>query len=295
MSHRVILVDDASPDDTIALVRSEFPAVDIVELGLNSGYASACNRGISHGDAEIVVLLNNDVNADQRMLELLVAPFATENSIGSTVPLLLQPNGRVDAFGVSVDVTMACFNRYHDARIEQVSSESPTILGAYGAAGAYRRMALEQVGALDQSLFMYGEDLDLALRLRNAGWGVAAVPEARGVHVGGASIGKNSPRQRYLAGFGRGYLLRAYGILLTRQWLRTLFTETVVGVFRIVISRDLAAVEGRIAGWKAGSSAEKRSRPRDGVDQTITLFMSLQMRSPSFWIKHDGTVKSEHA
>ena len=284
--HRVILVDDGSRDNTIEMVKSEFPSVDILEMKTNSGFSKACNKGIWHGDADVVVLLNNDVEADATMLERLAEPFLVDATIGSTVPLLLQPDGLVDAFGISADSTLAGFTRYHGARIGDVSSESPSILGPYGAAAAYRRKALDEVGALDEAIFMYGEELDLALRLRSAGWRLAAVPGARGVHAGAASIGKNSPRQRYLAGFGRGYLLRVYGVLLSRYWLRALVTETTVGIVRIVVSRDLASLKGRVEGWKAGGSVDRRGRPNEGVDLSITFLMSLRMRSPLFWNKN---------
>ena len=281
--HRVILVDDGSPDNTIEMVRSEFPSVDILEMKVNSGFSKACNRGIWGGDADIVVLLNNDVEADASMLELLAEPFVVDASVGSTVPILLRADGLVDAFGISADSTLAGFTRYHGARIEHVSAEYPSILGPYGAAAAYRRRALEEVGALDEELFMYGEELDLALRLRSSGWGVAAVPRAIGIHSGGASIGRNSPRQRYLASFGRGYLLHVYGVFRSRYWLRAFITEAIVVAFRVIVSHDLASLKGRIDGWNAGRSVARRARPNNGVDLSITFLMSLRMRKPSFW------------
>lgn len=283
--HRVILVDDASPDDTISRVRNDFPDVEIVEMGTNSGFASACNRGIWHGTADVVILLNNDVDAAPTLIELLVSPFADDPLLGSTAPLLLRPDGSVDSFGISADPTMAGFVRYHGASVENVSADSPLVLGPYGAAAAYRRAALEEVGGLDEAIFMYGEELDLALRLRNAGWGVRAVPRARGVHVGGSTTGKDSPKQRYLAGFGRGYLLRVYGVGQSRFALRAFVTEAIVCVSRVAISRDLASLKGRLSGWKAGRTSDKRHRPTDGIDPSIGFVRSLRMRSGRYWVE----------
>ena len=66
---------------------------------------------------------------------------------------------------------------------------------------------------VDEALFAYGEDVDLGLRLRALGWTAAEAPEARGVQLGGASAGVDTPFQRELAGFARGFLIRRYGVL----------------------------------------------------------------------------------
>jgi len=289
VEHRVILVDDASPDDTLARVRAEFPDVDVIEMGKNSGFAAACNAGINAGSADIVVLVNNDVNAASNMLELLAQPFESQDQLGSTVPLLLGVDGTVDAYGLSADRTMAGFVRFHGAPVASVSATEPQLLGPYGAVAAYRRAAVSSVGGLDEGIFMYGEELDLALRLRNGGWGVVAVPEARGIHVGGATTGKDSPKQRYLAGFGRGYLLRAYGVMNSpRLALRAFATEVIVCLVRLVTSKDLASLKGRLAGWHAGGSAERRRRPVTGIDPSIGFIESLRMRSNDYWVRKNA-------
>jgi N-acetylglucosaminyl-diphospho-decaprenol L-rhamnosyltransferase len=284
LPHRVILVDDASPDDTLLRVRSEFPEVDVVEMGTNSGFAAACNRGIATGTSDVVVLVNNDVDAKPDMLELLVQPFADDPRVGSAVPLLLGVDGSVDSFGITADKTMAGFVRFHGAPVTEVSSEQPTMLGPYGAVAAYRRLAIDAVGHLDEGIFMYGEELDLALRLRNSSWAVAAVPAAQGIHVGGATAGKGSAKQRYLAGFGRGYLLRAYGVLQSPHAMRAIVTEVIVCGVRLAASRDLASLKGRWAGWQAGKKADRRSRPVMGIETKISLLTSLRMRSNTYWV-----------
>ena len=87
----------------------------------------------------------------------------------------------------------------------QKRGPSAGTLGPAGAAAAYRRTAWEQVGGMDERIFAYMEDFDLALRLRAAGWRTVAAPDARGVHLGSASHGHRSASQRSHGGFGRGY------------------------------------------------------------------------------------------
>jgi len=277
-AHRVIVVDDAGPDDTVAQITAGYPEVTLIVLERNSGFAAACNHGITAGTGDIVVLLNNDVQADATLLELLIAPFANNPELGSAAPLLFQPDGTIDAVGLCADPTVAGYVRYHGATLADLTIPEPTLLGPYGAVAAYRRRALDAVGLLDEGIFMYGEELDLALRLNAAGWHTTAVTDARGVHLGGATSGRGSARQRERAGFGRGYLLRAWGIMRGRHSLRALTTELIVCGGDLLLSRDLAATSGRLAGWRAGRNASTRPSRAPGIDRSIGLIESLQLR-----------------
>jgi len=117
------------------------------------------------------------------------------------------------------------------------------------------------------------------LRLRMAGWRSVAEPGAVGVHVGSATHGFRSLWQRLQAGFGRGYVLRRYGILRRRTAARALATEAVVVLGDLVISHDLAALQGRLAGWHAGRPSPQLSLPpAECVDQRIGFLDSLAMR-----------------
>jgi len=278
--HQVIVVDDKSPDDTLVRLRTEYPYVRVVELPVNSGFAAACNRGLALSTADVVVLVNNDVEADAELLHHLIQPFA-DPDVGSSTPLLTQPNGAVDAFGITADVTLAGFLRMHGAPPSAASNETATLLGPYGAVAAYRRVALDEVGLLDERIFMYGEELDLALRLSAAGWSPAAAPLARGVHLGGATSGRGTSTQRQRAGFGRGYLLRAYGVLKGPHAIRAIITESIVCVGDLVLSHDLASLRGRLAGWRAGARAAYRNRKIPDLNRRISFVDSLRLRIDS--------------
>ena len=280
LAHRVIVVDDASPDDTLAQLAAGFPSVDVLRLERNSGFAAACNRGLAHATADIVVLVNNDVEAEPSMLGKLIEPF-DDASVGSVSPVLLRPDGLIDAFGITADVTLSGFQRLHGASLDRVAEPQHRLLGPYGAVAAYRRIALDQVGLLDEAIVMYGEELDLALRLSAAGWVPAAAPDARGVHLGGATAGRGSAGQRERAGYGRGYLLRAWAILHGRHAARALLTEVIATAGDAMLSRDGAAARGRRAGWKAGKAAGVRPRSVPDVDTRIGFLESLRLRSGS--------------
>ena len=280
--HRVIVADNASPDDTVARLRAEFPAVTLIALDENRGFAAACNRGIAAGDGEVVVLLNNDVDAEPELLAQLAEPFAEDARLGSVAALLLRPDGRIDSAGLCADATLAGFPRLQGLPPSAADSPRPALLGPAGAAAAYRRSALDRVGPLDEGIFMYQEDLDLALRLRAAGWRTRVAVRARAVHHGSATAGRRSASQRRRAGFARGYLLRTYGVGRSRHGPRALLTEAVVAGGDLVLSRDAAALTGRLAGWRAARAAARRSVPAEGIDRTIGLRESLRLRRADY-------------
>jgi GT2 family glycosyltransferase len=245
------------------------------------GFSIACNRGVSAGDGEIVVLLNNDVACHPDFLERLVAPFDVDQRIGSVAALLLRPgDDRIESFGLAVDATLAGYPRLRGRPARDAQPSDPVLVGPSGAAGAYRRAAWEDVGGLDEGVRSYGEDVDLALRLRTAAWMTVGAADAISVHIGSASAGARSAWQRYQGGFSRGYFLRRYGVLKTRSAVRTVTTELIATVGdAVVFSHDLAALRGRIAGWRAAEGLPRRSRPpEDAVDARITFRRSLRLR-----------------
>ncbi len=279
LDHHVILVDNGSSDDTRSRVQREWPAVDVEPLDKNHGFPEACNRGVAAGSAEVVVLLNNDVDCRPDFLERIVAPLR-DPTVGSVASLLLQPGDeRIDCIGLAADAVLAGFPRLQGLPADAARDATPVLAGAAGAAAAYRRAAWEQVGGLDETIVAYMEDFDLALRLRMAGWRSVAAPDAVGVHLGSATNGHRSRWQRRQGGFGRGYVLRRYGLLRRRHAPRALATEAVVVLGDLLISRDLAALEGRLAGWRAGRSRPRLALPPvECIDLDISFRDSLAMR-----------------
>jgi N-acetylglucosaminyl-diphospho-decaprenol L-rhamnosyltransferase len=278
--HTVFVSDNGGSEETAERVADEWPAVRLIRSRENLSFAAACNRGVEQGDGEVVVLLNNDVYCRPDWLERLVAPLEAEPQTGSVACLLVQPGEQlIDSVGLCADPTLAGFPRLAGQAVARASDAQPALAGPAGGAAAYRRSAWEQVGGLDEAIFAYSEDLDLALRLRSIGWGAAVVPEAVGVHLGSATHGHRTAWQRRHAGFARGYLLRRYGVLRGRQALRALATEATVVLGDALISRDLAAVSGRLAGWRSAAGLERRDAPSAAFDPEIGLRDSLALRT----------------
>ena len=263
---RVIVVDNASADGTPAMVRERFPDALVLELPDNLGFGRAVNAGAAAGDGDAIVLVNNDLFVEPQFVSALVAPLEADPGVGMVAGLSLMPGEeRVDGFGIELDVALAAYNRL---RLRPPDAAPGVLAGPSGGAAAYRRSAFERAGGFDAALFAYGEDVDLALRLRRAGWRAAAAPDARGVHLGGATTGAGSPLQRRLGGFARGFLLRRYGVLRSRGAPRALAIEALVIGWGLVRFRTTVPLTARIAGWRAAGTRREPVDPA-AIDRTI--------------------------
>lgn len=278
--HSVIVADNASTDGTPARVRAAFPEVHVIELDQNHGFSAACNTGARAGEGEVLVLLNNDVECRPDFLERLAARLDNDDT-GSVAGLLLTgEGGTIESFGVAVDRTLAGYPRLRGAPSAKAQPGGSVLAGPSGAAAAFRREAWDEVGGLDERVFAYGEDVDLALRLRGAGWLAAAAPDAVAIHRGSATAVHRSSAQRYAGGLSRGYFMRRYGVLRRRHALRALAAEMIaVTGDALIYSHDLAALRGRLVGWRAARGLPRHPAPPvDAIDHGITFAESLRLR-----------------
>jgi N-acetylglucosaminyl-diphospho-decaprenol L-rhamnosyltransferase len=270
---RVIVVDNASADGTAALVGGEFPDVTLVELADNVGFGRAVNAGVRIGEAEAIVLINNDVVVAPGFVDAIVAPLAAPH-VGMVAGLTTIPDtDLVDAFGIELDRALLSYNR---ARNAPVGTPAGRLAMPSGGAAAYRRVAWEAAGGFDEAFFAYGEDVDLGLRLRALGWEAAEAPDARGVHLGGTTVGVDSPFQRQLAGFARGFMLRRYGILRSSAAPRSLLLDALVIGWGLVRHRTLVPLRARLRGWHAAARGGRRALPAAAIDPDVGLVESLR-------------------
>jgi N-acetylglucosaminyl-diphospho-decaprenol L-rhamnosyltransferase len=269
----VIVVDNASGDGTAEMVRGEFSAVRLVSLDANVGFGRAVNAGAAAGSGEAIVLVNNDVIVEPGFVEAITAPLR-DPAVGMVAGLTTIPgSGLVDGFGIELDRALAAYNR---GRHGPVGGPAGRLAMPSGGAAAYRRAAFERAGGFDDAFFAYGEDVDLGLRLRAAGWAAAEAPAARGEHLGGATAGVDSPLQRELAGFARGFLLRRFRVFRSRGAARALLIDGLVVAWGLVRHRTLLPLRGRMRGWRAAGRAGTRPLPDGAIDERIGLRESLR-------------------
>jgi len=179
----VIAVDNASADGTAAALRERHPWVTVVEAGANLGFAAgngvAIRRALEAG-AEWIYLLNPDTDVDPAFLDEAIAVAEADPRTAAVQSLLLlhPDRDRVNTAGNVIHfLGFGSCGGYRAPRAS-VPDEPREIAYASGAAVLLRAAALREVGAFDERLFMYHEDLDLGVRLRLAGWRLRLAPRS---------------------------------------------------------------------------------------------------------------------
>jgi len=198
-SVRVLVVDNASGDSTLEVVRA-FP-VEVIALAENGGFAHGCNVGARAGDSPYVLFLNPDARIDAAAIGRLVAAIEEDDGVGAAAPQIREPDG-------SLDFSLRRFPRlrstyaqalflhrlFPDARwVDEVIREPSAyerpgpVEWVSGACVLVRRTVLDELGGLDESFFHYSEDVDLCARIWSAGYEIRYVPDALAEHEGGGS------------------------------------------------------------------------------------------------------------
>lgn len=188
---RIVVVDNASTDDSVAAVEEMYPEVTLVRHDENIGFAAANNIGIGMlGDCEFVALLNPDACADPTWVARLVAAARVHPDIAAFASRIERDDGsgQLDSAGDVYHVYGTAWPGHHGAPLADAKAPEE-VFGPSGAAAFYRRDWLVRLGGFDDTFFCYFEDVDLNLRLHVAGGRCLYVPGAQVRHVGGASSG----------------------------------------------------------------------------------------------------------
>jgi GT2 family glycosyltransferase len=187
----VVVVDDASRDESIAYVERNWPDVRVVANEHNAGFPATVNAGIAASSGEHVALVNNDVELDPGWLEALVGVLDRDPGIGFVTGKILSYADRDVIEQVGQDYyTCGRFTPHGlDERDTGQYESEREIAIATAAASIYRREAAERAGRFDEDYFLYCEDSDLCLRMLMAGFRGLYFPGTRAFHVRGATTG----------------------------------------------------------------------------------------------------------
>ena len=205
----VIVADNASTDDSLQLLRSEFPECQIIELDRNWGFAEGYNKALAQlrGAYEYYLLLNSDIEVTHHWLTPLLELMDAHHDIAACQPKLLSIANR-DAFeytGASGGYLDRlgypfCRGRVFDT-VENDNGQYDTqadVLWATGAALMVRANDYWEAGGLDGRFFAHCEEIDLCWRLRIRGRRVVCVPDSFVYHVGGGTLPKSNPMKTFL-------------------------------------------------------------------------------------------------
>jgi len=226
----VVVVDNGSVDGSAAAVRRAYPAVTVLSGGGNVGYATAANRGTAATTAPVVAVCNPDLVVAPGTGAAVLAAFA-DPGVGAVGPRVLDPDGStypsarrdpapVDALGHALLGRVWGANpwtrRYRDLDADPAVARDVDWVS--GAALWLRRSAVDAVGGWDEAFFLFLEDVDLARRLRQAGWRVRYEPAGSVTHVQGLST-RARPVRRIVAHHRSSYRFAAKHWRGSRRWL----------------------------------------------------------------------------
>jgi len=214
----VVLVDDASTDDSIGVAKRLFPGIRIVELSKNAGFAAASNAGIRESSGDLLFLLNNDTELAPTCLSELAKVCGEEPLSGMVAPKILNFYDRtiIDSVGGLLVTLDAIGNGRGRGEIDtgQYDAEREVFFPS-ACAAVYRREMLNEIGLFPEDFRAYCEDTDLGLRARWAGWSAVAAPGAIIFHKYSDTVGAYSASKLFLVERNRiAALLRNYPITL---------------------------------------------------------------------------------
>lgn len=247
VQYRVVVVDNASTDDSVAMARQHFPDVTLIESEINGGYPYGNNLGLRAlgfiGAGQVLadapryaLLLNPDTELPPNALDDMTRFMDSRPDVGMAGPKIILADGSLDKACRRGFPTPAV-SFYHFSKLAKLFPNSPRF-GRYNmtyvdpdveievdsVVGAYmqvRREAVEQCGLLDETFFMYGEDLDWAFRIKKAGWKVVYHPQVVVRHVKRAASRRSKKAQFE---FWRAMLIfyRKHYQATTPRWLHGL-------------------------------------------------------------------------
>lgn len=198
----VVVVDNGSTDGSPDMAAAAFPQVRILRNERNVGFGAANNRGWRACRGPLILFMNTDVVLRPGTLERLSEVLSGDPQVGAAGPALLQAPGIYQvSFGKKSTFWSELFRKsLLNRRLRLTAGRSRTVRSVDWVSGAFlmvRRSVLEAVGGFDEAFFLYFEDIDLCLRIREAGWKVVYAPGAPSFHEGGASAAASPLRSRF--------------------------------------------------------------------------------------------------
>lgn len=275
----IYVADNGSSDESCDVVRNEFPAVKLMVLDHNYGFAEGYNRALAQVDEEYAVLLNSDVEVTRGWLSPMTQFLDSNPEVAACQPKLLSfkqkdffeyagaAGGFIDKWGYTF-----CRGRIFNT-VERDSGQyddTTDVFWATGAALMIRNEVYKNNGGLDGRFFAHMEEIDLCWRLRSRGYRIACVPQSHVYHVGGATLKKENPQKTYLN--FRNNLLMIYKNAPDCQLKKIMLFRKVfdnVAALKFLASGDYAA-------FKAVRKARKDFKAmRSGYDKARAENMKL--------------------
>ena len=196
--HDIWVVDNGSSDDSVAMLRRDFPHVQVIESLVNLGFARANNLAMQKSEGRYFLLLNTDALLQPGSIQMLLQVAEAALRVGVVGAHLLNPDGTFQAshtrfptlwqeFLILSTLGRRLVRPWYPSHGPEEGRGPQRVDYVEGACLLVRREAMQEVGGLDEGYFMYSEEVDWCKRMQIAGWEVWYAPAAKVVHIGGAS------------------------------------------------------------------------------------------------------------
>jgi len=197
IDYEIIVVDNASRDESIEITEDDFPQVKLIANKVNLGFPKAVNQGILESGGKYILVLNPDITALPGSIDKMFEYLEKNKSIAILAPKLINPNGSIQysCFSTFPTLQIVLYRRTHlgtspkakkttdDFRMADWDhSRGREVAWVLGSCMMIRHQAIDQIGLMDERFFMYMEDVDWCRRFWESGWRVYYYPEACMVH-----------------------------------------------------------------------------------------------------------------
>ncbi|MBD3413592.1 MAG: glycosyltransferase [Candidatus Aminicenantes bacterium] len=243
INHEVIVVDNHSTDGSEALIQNNYSQIRLLCNSDNLGFSKANNQGIKASQGHYILILNTDTYVPSHSIKALLKLMKQNSEVGAVGPALLR--GEQDyqiSFGGKVSFFSECakklfLNHYYRLKLRKDLSERD-VTWLSGACLMTRRDILESVGMFDERFFLYFEDIDLCMRIKEQGWRLVYFPAAKIFHRGGASTELNKLDSRYHYRKSQIYFYSKHSSSLSCVFLKLyLSVHFVLGVFQGILGK----------------------------------------------------------
>ena len=258
-----LVIDNGTGAMELERHTAKLDGASVLRLDENLGYGRAVNLAARHAHGDVLVLLNDDSVVEPGYVEAMAGALDPSRGVVMAAGVMRDARspGLIETAGIELDRTLLAYDYLNGEPLSCLERSVPDPIGPSGAAAAFEREAFLSVGGFDETIFAYLEDVDLVLRLRREGGRCRLAKDARGTHEHSATLGPGSPRKDYLAGFGRGYLLRKWSVVSARRLPAVLLREIGQAAVQSAMDRNLGPVRGRVNGLRAGRPSESYPSP----------------------------------
>ena len=291
----VIVADNASTDRSLEYLKANFPALRVIELDRNYGFADGYNKALAQVDAEYHILLNSDVEVAEGWIAPLLSFMDNNCKAVACQPKLLDyknkaffeyagaAGGFIDRYGYPY-----CRGRLFDT-VEKDSGQYNDICRVFWATGAAMMVRSSEywtAGGLDGRFFAHMEEVDLCWRMQARGGEIYCVPDSAVYHVGGATLDKSNPRKTFLN--FRNNLLMLYKNLPENELCTVMSVRAIldyVAALKFLLS-------GSVGDFRAVIKARREYRRmlvsyksvrRDNIERTVVLQPAGRMPFMLLW------------